>query len=420
MVSSSRREFLAAVGGASAALLLTGCRQRRAALPDRVDGALGRAARYIVSKQSADGSWRSETYGCLRDDPALTPYIMSGLFFLTQGGEETKRAFRQGVEYLCGKVGKDGKIDTGPQGMNFPVHTAASASRVVVLHSKAERYRRAQQAWLSIVMQRQLNESLGWEPSDPEYGGWGFSLKPPRKPEPGELRPIFCESNLSATIFAVGAMRSGRISPTAPAFKAALVFVKRCQNFNDRQEDRDPHFDDGGFFFIPGDPVQNKAGVAGQDRFGKTRFHSYGSMTADGIRALLQCGLSRDHPRIRAATKWLETHFDVAAHPGGGFTADRQVLREATYYYYVWALAHTLARLRIREVETGEGRVKWAETLAAELIDRQKPDGTWCNRYTDAKEDDPLVSTPWAAAALSICRQAMKTPHDMSGRACRG
>ena len=42
---------------------------------------------------------------------------------------------------------------------------------------------------------------------------------------------------------------------------------------------------------MPGDPVQNKAGAAGMDRFGRQRMRSYGGMTADGIRAMIRCGL---------------------------------------------------------------------------------------------------------------------------------
>ena len=42
-----------------------------------------------------------------------------------------------------------------------------------------------------------------------------------------------------------------------------------------------------------------------------------------------------------------------------------------------------------------------------ELLRRQNPDGTWRNAFTDAKEDDPLVSTPWAAAALAVCRSVV-------------
>ena len=63
----------------------------------------------------------------------------------------------------------------------------------------------------------------------------------------------------------------------------------------------DPAFDDGGFFFIPNDPGQNKAGPAGTDRHGRQRFRSYGTMTADGLRILIRCGLPATHPRVVAA-----------------------------------------------------------------------------------------------------------------------
>ena len=47
----------------------------------------------------------------------------------------------------------------------------------------------------------------------------------------------------------------------------------------------------------------------------------------------------------------------------------------------------------------------WAELLARELIRRQGDDGTWSNRFTAAKEDDPLVATPLALGALGLCRE---------------
>jgi hypothetical protein len=46
----------------------------------------------------------------------------------------------------------------------------------------------------------------------------------------------------------------------------------------------------------------------------------------------------------------------------------------------------------------------WPQQLAEELLRRQQADGTWVNRYTDSKEDDPLIATSWAAASLAICR----------------
>ena len=47
----------------------------------------------------------------------------------------------------------------------------------------------------------------------------------------------------------------------------------------------------------------------------------------------------------------------------------------------------------------------WAERMARELLSRQYADGSWTNRYTDAREDDPLVGTFQAGLALAICRR---------------
>ena len=87
------------------------------------------------------------------------------------------------------------------------------------------------------------------------------------------------------------------------------------------------------------------------------------------------------------------------------------MLQNATYYYWCWAVAHAFMALRLDAIEACGGTVPWAETLAEELIRRQRSDGTWTNRFTDAKEDDPLISTPWAAGALAICRAVMSSEY---------
>jgi rhamnogalacturonyl hydrolase YesR len=49
-----------------------------------------------------------------------------------------------------------------------------------------------------------------------------------------------------------------------------------------------------------------------------------------------------------------------------------------------------------------------ARELADALIRRQRDDGSWMNRFTDGREDDPLVATPMAADALLNCRAMLK------------
>ncbi|MEE9128473.1 MAG: prenyltransferase/squalene oxidase repeat-containing protein, partial [Phycisphaerales bacterium] len=212
--------------------------------------------------------------------------------------------------------------------------------------------------------------------------------------------------DLSSTLFAVGALRLAGVWVDDPAIEKALVFVKRCQNFSQTDDEADPMFDDGGFFFTPTNDMQNKAGIAGTDSHGQARYHSYGSPTADGLRALLRCGLSPDDPRVVAARQWLERHFSVTTVPGE-FEPMREHDRDAAYYYYCWSVSHAFRQLTITTVPQDGRTVNWAEDLAEELLRRQREDGSWANHHSFVKEDDPLIATMLAAAVLANCRQAM-------------
>jgi hypothetical protein len=393
---------------AAAALLLaaalsiqTGCRQREGTekLLAGIDHSLALAARFLMSKQSADGAWRSEVYGGLKDGPSLTPPILKFLFYLPDPSKDTRDSFRRGDDYLMSWIEADGKVkDRGL--LAFPVYTAAMASVVVDLENQDEAHRRAQAVWLNHLLNYRLGKSLGWNPEDTPFGGWGYAVFIPEKPRNG-MSPY--ESNLSATLFGIAALRHAGVPAGDPIYTEILTFVMKCQNFSDDRGGGDALFDDGGFFFTPSDPPRNKAGIAGTDRSGKERYHSYGSATADGLRALLRCGLPPDHPRVQAARRWLEQNFSATSNPGK-FTEDREVLRNATYYYYCWSVAHTIAALTASDARSMEFLSKWSRELARTLLSQQGADGAWRNRFTDGKEDDPLVATPLAAAALVHCR----------------
>ena len=98
---------------------------------------------------------------------------------------------------------------------------------------------------------------------------------------PGQPADLLTESNLSATVFALEALRAAGTTDEG-AFAKALVFVRRCQNYTDGLGSA---FDDGGFFFMSEGDWRNKAGPLGTDEAGRRRYASYGSMTADGLRA---------------------------------------------------------------------------------------------------------------------------------------
>lgn len=386
-MSLSRRSFL--LGSTLAAL--SSCSQRRKPseeppLSERVDRARTRGADFLLSQQSADGGWRSDTYGTLKDGTALTPLALNALLATAPQRQE---AIRKAADFLAAM--------TRPSyGFDFAIYTAALTVSALS-HARCPERPKAREAWLRELKSRQLTEDLGWKPDDCEYGGWGYSRDLPRKPRQGELRLPLIESNLSATTSALDALTAAGVPAMDTILGKALLFVKRCQNWQDEEARREPAFDDGGFFFIYADPVRNKAGVAGMDRQGQTRYHSYGSVTSDGLRCLAHCGLGDEEPRRRAAAEWLRKHYQPGQHPGD-YAEKRRMDRMAVFYYFsASASKEPAGSLRI---DTGKGWRTVRESLAEDLIARQKEDGSWINPAHAIREDDPITATSLALTAL--------------------
>lgn len=360
-----------------------------------VQEAIEKGLNYLVSKQNEDGAWRSEVYGSLKDGPSLTPMVLKCLTFGSGLNAEVRE---KAAGYLRSMI-PDGEAPF-PR-LELPVSTAALAV-IALSRSPGEENQQAAAAWASHLRSWQLEEELGWNPEDIAYGGFGYSVTPPRKPPAGAEARLPFESDLCSTLFAVGALRLLGAPADDPAVRKALRFVQRCQNFPD-ERGGDPLFDDGGFTTTPHRDDQNKAGTAGVDRHGTTRFHSYGSATADGLRLLVRCGLGPEHPRVVAARAWLERNFSATSHPGV-YTEVREPDREAVYFYYCWSVAHAFRLLGVTEIEQDGKRLPWIRPLTEELLRRQGGDGSYRNRYTFVKEDDPLIATALAIAALAASR----------------
>ncbi len=388
MVSAkAQRRGAGGVWAACPALLLSlaacGGAPQPPTLEERIDAAQDRGLEFLAARQAPDGAWISETYGNLKDGRSLTAMLAKVMLFsprLPGHGERAARALQRLVE-----------ADPRDPGTAYPVYTAALAA--IALSRPGVDEAAACERWLALLREHQLTEQLGWTEDDLAFGGWGYSLTPPEKGV-GDGHTSF-DSDLSSTLFALGALRLTGAEADDPAVRRARIFVERCQNFGAGE----PDFDDGGFFFTPTNAHQNKAGSAGEDGAGRERYHSYGALTADGLRALLRCGLAPDDARVVAARDWLIRHFDPASNPGV-FEPAREIERDASYYYWCWSVSHAFTALE-------DGPPDWSRALAEELLTRQRPDGSWANHLTMVKEDDPLIATSFAVAALSHCRLAL-------------
>lgn len=357
----------------------------------RIDRSLQAAQKYLLDRQSTDGAWRSTRYGLLKDGPSLTPHVAEVVYALAEFDTRSVNAAARAMSYLGMLVQPDEQLSDNVS-LVYPTYTAAGAMRLGIITGAAPV---AINAWSGLLRAQQLNESLGWRPADLEYGGWSYAITPPRRPVAGRQRGPWDWSNLSATTDALDALAISRKPDERDrVFTAALVLVRRCQNLSDDGSMTDARFDDGGFFFSPAEAIRNKAGPAGRDATGRERYRSYGSATVDGIRALQLCGVPVDDPRVIAARRWLQQHFSAERVPGD-FIAANQDIRDATWFYYCRGAAHVL-----------NDRPAVSAIVDA-LIARQRDDGSWVNSCSDGREDDPLIATPLAAAALLRCRATL-------------
>jgi hypothetical protein len=366
----------------------------------QIDQARARARQFLVSRQSPDGAWRSDVYGFLKDGPSLSPHVLLALRMDIRGELDRSDSTRRGVNYLASLVDANGKLSPDLD-LIYPVYTAAEAIPCVKVDGISPK---VFIAWLDLLREHQLAEQNGWQPTDVDYGGWGYAQQPPTRKPDGAFRGPWDWSNLSATADAVDAVRAADLNLGYLISGPVLQFIERCQNYRDPADAADDPLLDGGFFFAPSAAIRNKAGSE-IDSQGRERFHSYGSTTCDGIRALRQCGLSNDHPRVLAARRWLAANFSVEHNPGK-FIAGNEDLRDATYYYYLRSLARALEQFDEPQIQTSQGNINWPRAIAEELLKRQRADGSWVNRYTDGREDDPLVATPLALSALDACRRS--------------
>jgi len=374
------------------ALALTGCKKAESQLvveEPAWERSFDRGIDFLLSRQSKDGAWCSDLYGHFREGDALTPLVIVALLRAPES-EKTRAAIARGLEWM-GQFGcPDGTIDPEAH-FAYPVYTAALMVQALSDPRQQESLK-TRDAWVRFLLSYQLTEQLGWKPSDPQFGGWGYSGVLPQKPKDGPIPEAF-DANISATAYALSALRAlGRPRPEwASRIENAHDFVARCQNYRSRESTSD--LDDGGFFFTPDDPFRNKAGSADKDAH---RFRSYGSATADGIRCLAALSTSEEVLRLEAARGWFERHLPPERPfcNAGLFAPDRETNRDAALFYCA-ASMNDLIRANL--LPNGEGI---RDRIREELVRRQLADGSWRNELNQVREDDPLLATALAVKGL--------------------
>ena len=363
---------------------------------EAIDQAGQAGVRFLVREQSEGGAGASRQYPALADGLSLTPLVMRSLHS-SPDSESAREACRRGADYLLLTLGANRPLAEAHAGsLNYGLYTSAGA---LVALPDTSKFMVTRQQCRDYLLSHQLREPLGWRTCDPEYGGWGYARRLPDRPPAGQPLAPLDSPNLSATVFALEALRSSQLPADHDVIATALRFVMRCQNYGPTADGASAACEDGGFFFVLDDATRNKAGIAETDSQGRTRFRSYASATADGLRALRLCGLAADHPRVAAACTWLKRRLEKLG-PSHTGLAEPDIWRQSSFFYSCWSIS-----LSLDELSTAD-----ADVLAQMLLDRQQPDGSWANPVVDLREDDKLVATALAIEALRRCRGRISAP----------
>ena len=335
--------------------------------------ALRKAARWLWSRQEADGGWHSHTYGLLKSGQSLTPFVLDSLLEVPEDFYPKPRAnVLRAIAFIRAHRQPTGALGTADRDIpDYPNYATALA--VSALCRARQPGWQAQIAPMILYLRlQQFTEQNGWEPQHPAYGAWGMGGDRRTPPGTGHV-------DLSMTRYVLDALRAAGVVDSDPAFARARVFVERCQNFDPQRPDQA----DGGFFFTTTEADTNKAGQDGN------HFRSYGTTTADGILALLATGHPPTDQRVIAAKRWLTSHHRDMAVPGFVGEAHQRWPRGLAFYYS----ATSTKAFQALKMNTG------SEVLE-ELRRAQRDDGSWANTENLVKEDDPLIATPFAVRVL--------------------
>lgn len=330
-------------------------------LQTKGEKAVSKGLRFLRGKQEANGSYGHHV-GVT--SMVLLAFAESHKAYRLDDGPFVSKA----AEWLVAQQRADGAI-TGDATATYNTSLA-----IMALHAlDKNKFKKEVEAGQKFLVKHQSVEDNGYKPEDKYYGGIGYG---------GDERP-----DLSNLQFALEALKETDFDPKSEVWKRAEVFLNRCQN---RSESNDQSWagNDGGFVYAPGDSFAGGT-------------NSYGSMTFAGLKSLIFAQVKKDDPRVSAAFDWVKKNYDFDTHVGLGSTA---------YYYYLQTASKALSAYGDRYVADAKGRQRdWISDLVHKLTTLQKADGTWLNDNPKYWEDNPILATTRGILALNYALQAAKT-----------
>jgi squalene-hopene/tetraprenyl-beta-curcumene cyclase len=343
------------------------------ALAKQVGEIADRGIEFLRKSQNENGSIGDGDFA-----PAMTGLAIHGALH-SKRVTAADPFITRGLAYLETQIREDGGIypKSGAQ-RNY-----STAAGILAFSSanKPEKYKDIMRKAAQLLIQDQWDLGENITDKDAKFGGAGYG-------GPQKTRP-----DLSNTAFLIEALKASGLPEDDPAFKRALVFVTRCQNYSGEGGNDLPNakaIEDGGFYYTPSEDYNPAGGDRGKG------LRSYGSMTYVGLKTFLIAGVKKDDPRVKAAMAWIRKNYTLDENPGLG--------QEGLYYYY-----HTFAKAldTIGEetlVDAKGNKRDWRADFVNKLAATQKPDGSFTNANKRWLESDPRLCTSYMLMALGHLR----------------
>jgi hypothetical protein len=339
-----------------------------------LDAAL-RARRWLFAEQQAGGGWHSTTYGGLRDGAATTALVLATLAqWPAHEAPEITAAVERAGKFLQTGFRKRQTIAAPDGSLDYPTYAAALVLQATRAFADLDRLLPSARL-IEYLIRAQAAQGRGITNESPDYGGWDLLGSE-------NATGITTGTNVSVTAYVLDVLAPIESEEAREACRLAHGWVQRAQDATR----------DGGFAFTPDAPsLSNKARWHDAER---TQVRSYGTTTADGLRALL--ALQGTERRAAEAQQWLIDHPNVNAVPGFDEVPAQQGWSQGLRFYYAHSLSRVLDTLP-RPIAQDR-----AEKLAHWLLREQAADGSWRNESARMREDDPLIATSFAAWALNV------------------
>ncbi|MFA4985196.1 MAG: prenyltransferase/squalene oxidase repeat-containing protein [Candidatus Brocadiia bacterium] len=334
---------------------------------DAVLDSIRRGIEFVKVYQEDDGQF---SCGLVDPKPAFTAMVVEAILSSPEAPSLKDNPWLQkAVDAILACQQENGGIYTP----RIPIGNYCTCVSIMALAAANEELYRPQiKRATAYLLGIQWNDQA--KPDD--SGGFGYS---------SGSRP-----DLSNTVMAIEALRSAGLAADDPAIQNAVKFVSKCQNCSETNP-LNWALDDGGFIYKPASSDSTE-----RDKQAKGRgFKSYGTMTYAGLLSMVYANIGPDDMRVKSAMAWIDGNYSVHENVAMG---------NAGLFYYYRMMSKALSTASVKTLKTATGDKDWAQEMAAAIIEKQQPDGSWVNTNAAWMESDPILVTAYCVRALSFCR----------------